>query len=111
MKNKDSNVLAESLGYCWAHMLDSEDKASFKHWANEVKECERELYRRKRKLYLHLRNTSEEYMRKRRVEPSDKGKPGRKRIYTNEERREHEKRYQHDYYLRRKNETKSTGAI
>lgn len=85
----------------WKNMLTAEDKKTFDAWSKEQKRLEKILYQEKRKLYVHFRNTSEEYRASRRVSKDKRKSPGRPRKYANmSEKKLGQQQYQHEYYLR-----------
>lgn len=85
----------------WKNLLTAKDKDTFDAWSKEQKRLESILYREKRKLYIHFRNTSEEFRASRRLSNGDRKKAGRPRKYVNlTERQLKTQQYQHEYYLR-----------
>ena len=85
----------------WKELLNAKNGNAFAYWDKECRRIERILYNAKRKAYIHFRNTSEEYKKSRRKNPCCIGRPGRKPMFsTEEERKAHLKKYQHEYYLR-----------
>ena len=97
----DSNVREALAGIrsAWKNMLTAKDKETFDAWSKEQKRLDSILYQEKRKLYIHFRNTSEEYRASRRRGQSVG--PGRPRKYeTSVEKQIAVQKYQHEYYLK-----------
>lgn len=85
----------------WNNMLTSKDKETFDAWSKEQRKLDSILYKEKRKLYMHFRNTSEEFRASRRVNKDEHRGPGRPSKSANPtERRIRIQQYQHEYYLR-----------
>lgn len=76
----------------WKNMLTAKDKETFDAWSKEQKRLESILYKEKRKLYIHFRNTSEEFRASRRINKDERRSPAERQIRIQQ--------YQHEYYLK-----------
>lgn len=99
--NNEVEIALAGIRSAWKNMLTAEDKDTFDAWGSEQKRLEKILQQEKRKLYLHFRNTSDEYRASRRVEDSKRKRTGRPKKYNSlSEKLIEYKKYQHEYYLR-----------
>lgn len=99
--DKEVEEALSGIKSAWKNMLTAKDKETFDAWSKEQKRLDSILYQEKRKLYLHFRNTSEEFRASRRLSNDGRKSPGRPRKYVNlTERQLKTQQYQHEYYLR-----------
>ena len=99
--NSDVKEALAGIRSAWKNMLAAKDKETFDAWSKEQKRLDNILYQEKRKLYMHFRNTSEEFRASRRINNGDRKRPGRPREYASlTERQLKTQQYQHEYYLR-----------
>ena len=99
----DSEVKEALAGIrsAWKNMLTAKDKETFDAWSKEQKRLDSILYGEKRKLYMHFRNTSEEFRASRRIYKDGSRGRGRPRKYTTlTEKQIRIQQYQHEYNLR-----------
>lgn len=99
--NDEVKTALGGIKNAWKNMLAAKDKNTFDLWSKEQKRLDAILYGEKRKLYLHFRNTSDEFRASRRLHKEDSRKLGRPQKYTTlTEKQIRTQQYQHEYYLR-----------